>query len=155
MVTPDSLHKILIAVEDSSYSEKAADYGFRLAKKFDAAIGLVHVNEVISTTTAQLTDPIINEPMIMMPEVMEIQEEVSKKLFERLSAGHEDVTIYTFIKIGNAREEILITAEEWNADMIILGTHGRTGFDHFISGSVAESVARKAKCPVLIIPKME
>ncbi|HEY0769691.1 MAG TPA: universal stress protein, partial [Sphingobacteriaceae bacterium] len=59
------------------------------------------------------------------------------------------------MKIGNPRDEILITADEWNADLIIVGTHGRTGFDHFISGSVAEGVARKAKCPVLIIPKME
>lgn len=155
MLSPDNLHKILIAVEDSSYSELAADYGFKLAKKLNAEIGLVHVNDVIATTTGHLTDPILNEPMLMMPEAMDIQEEASKKLLSRLSAGRDDVTIYTFIKIGNARDEILITADEWNADMIILGTHGRTGFDHFISGSVAESVVRKAKCPVLIIPKSE
>lgn len=155
MVSPDNLHKILIAVEDSSYSELAADYGFNLAKKFGAEVALVHVNDVIGTPTAHLTDPILNEPMLMMPEAMNIQEESSKKLFDRLSAGRDDTTIYTFIKIGNTRDEILNTAEEWAADMIILGTHGRTGFDHFISGSVAESVARKAKCPVLIIPKGE
>ena len=155
MITPDNLHKILIAVEDSIYSEQASDYGFGLARKFDAEVALVHVNDVISTTTAHLTDPILNEPMIMMPEAMDIQEEASKKLFERLSKGREDTTIYTFMKIGNPRDEILITADEWDADLIIVGTHGRTGFDHFISGSVAEGVARKAKCPVLIIPKME
>lgn len=155
MLSPDNLHKILIAVDDSRYSEIASDYGFRLAKKLNAEVGLVHVNDVIATTTGHLTDPILNEPMLMMPEAMDIQEEASRKLFDRLSAEHSDTTIYTFIKVGNARDEILVTAEEWNADMIILGTHGRTGFDHFISGSVAESVARKAKCPVLIIPKSE
>lgn len=155
MLSPDNIRKILIAVEDSNYSELASDYGFRLAKKLNADIGLVHVNEVIATTTGHLTDPILNEPMLMMPEAIDIQEQASKKLFERLSASRGDVTIYTFMKTGNTRDEILTTAEEWNADMIIMGTHGRTGFDHFISGSVAESVVRKAKCPVLIIPKGE
>lgn len=155
MVTPDKLHKILIAVEDSSYSEQASDYGFRLAKKFNAEVALVHVNDILPTATPYITDPMLTEPMIMMPDAIAIQEEASKKLFDRLSQGREDTTVYTFTRIGQPRDEILIAAEEWKADMIILGTHGRTGFDHFISGSVAEGVARKAKCPVLIIPKGE
>ena len=58
-------------------------------------------------------------------------------------------------KIGRAQDEILSVADDCKADMIILGTHGRTGFDHFISGSVSESVSRKAKCPILIIPNPE
>jgi nucleotide-binding universal stress UspA family protein len=155
MVSPHNLHKILIAVEDSSYSDIACNYGFLLAEKFNAAVALVHVNDVLATATPHITDPMLSEPMIMVPEAMTIQEEASKKLFERLSQNRGNTAIYTFIKIGNPRDEILTTAEEWNADMIILGTHGRTGFDHFISGSVAEGVARKAKCPVLIIPKGE
>jgi nucleotide-binding universal stress UspA family protein len=155
MVTPDNLSKILIAVEDSSYSDTACDYAFLLARKFGAAVALVHVNDVLATATPHITDPMLSEPMIMVPEAITMQEEASKKLFDRLSQNRADTTIYTFTKLGNPRDEILSTAEEWNADMIILGTHGRTGFDHFISGSVAEGVARKAKCPVLIIPKGE
>jgi nucleotide-binding universal stress UspA family protein len=57
--------------------------------------------------------------------------------------------------LAEPQDEILAVAEECKADLIILGTHGRTGFDHFISGSVSESVARKSKCPVLIIPNPE
>ena len=66
-----------------------------------------------------------------------------------------EVKISTVTKIGRAQDEILAVADDCKADMIILGTHGRTGFDHFISGSVSQSVARKAKCPVLIIPNPE
>lgn len=154
MVTPDNLQKILIAVEDSSYSDQACDYGFRLAKKFNAEVALVHVNDVLGMAAPNITDPMMTDPM-MMPQVITIQEDACKKLFERLSKNHEDTTLYTFTRIGNPRDEILNAAEEWCADMIILGTHGRTGFDHFISGSVAEDVVRKAKCPVLIIPKGE
>lgn len=156
MAHPDNLNKILIAVEDSAFSEIAAEYGFALASKFDAQVGLVHVNDILPTTTPNLADPLLNEPMVtMMPEAIAMQEEASKRLFERLTKGRDHSRISTFTQLGNARDEILATADEWHADLIILGTHGRTGFDHFISGSVAESVVRRAKCPVLIIPNPE
>ena len=101
-------------------------------------------------------DPLLNESPVMIPELMHIQEEASKNLFKRLKQQYGDkVEIETYSRIGRAQDEILSVEEDSNADMIILGTHGRTGFDHFISGSVSESVARKAKCPVLIIPKPE
>ncbi|HEY1025642.1 MAG TPA: universal stress protein [Sphingobacteriaceae bacterium] len=156
MAHPESLKRILIAVEDSTYSETAATYGFELASKFGAEVGLVHVNDILPSATPHVADPLLNEPMVtMMPETINIQEEASKRLFERLSENRGATTIYTFTRIGNTRDEILAAADEWGADMIILGTHGRTGFDHFISGSVAESVVRKAKCPVLIIPNVK
>lgn len=146
------LHKILIAVDDSPYSDKAASYGFSLAKKMGSEIALVHVDE-IPVSVPYSTDPMLNEPAIMVPEIMTIQEEASELLMKRLAkAAGRDLKLHTFKKIGNPKEEILSTADEWHADMIILGTHGRTGLDHFISGSLAESIVRKATCPVLIIP---
>jgi nucleotide-binding universal stress UspA family protein len=155
MKTLNDLHKILIAVEDSQYSDNAANYGFELAKKVGAEVALLHVNE-IPAATPYVSDPLLNESPVIMPELIHVQEENSKKLLDRIANKHaKDAVIYTFHKIGNTRDEILNTAEEWNADMIILGTHGRTGFDHFISGSIAERVIRKAKCPVLIIPNKD
>ena len=149
------LHKILIAVEDSPYSDKAATYGFALARKLKAEVALIHVNE-IPAGTPYIADPMLNEPPIILPEMIHIQEEASKNLLSRISDTlGKGITIYTFQKLGNPKDEILTLAEEWQADMIILGTHGRTGLDHFISGSIAEGVARRAKCPVLIIPKKE
>jgi nucleotide-binding universal stress UspA family protein len=101
-------------------------------------------------------DPLLNESPVMIPELMHIQEEASKALFKKIEDKYgQIVKISTVTKIGRAQDEILTVADECKADMIILGTHGRTGFDHFISGSVSESVARKAKCPVLIIPRTE
>ena len=54
------------------------------------------------------------------------------------------------VRIGTAAEGILQEAEAWGADLIVMGTHGRTGLAHFLNGSVAESVVRLAKRPVLI-----
>jgi len=53
---------------------------------------------------------------------------------------------------GRVESEILREAEEWPADLIVIGTHGRSGFDRFVLGSVAEKVLRKAECPVLTVP---
>ncbi len=155
MFSPDNLHKILIAVEDSPYSDQAVSYGFALARKFEAEIALVHVNE-IPVSTPYIADPLLNESPVMIPEMMQIQEEASKNLFDRIQKQYgEDIILYTYSKIGRPKDEILATADECKADLIIMGTHGRTGFDHFISGSVSESVTRRAKCPVLIIPNKE
>ena len=155
MTNPDNLKKILIAVEDNVYSDHALSYGLALARRLQAEVALVHVNE-IPAATPYIADPMLNETSFIMPEMMNIQEDASNALFERIKkqAG-EDITLYTYTKVGTPKTEILATAEESNADLIILGTHGRTGFDHFISGSVAESVVRKSRCPVLIIPNKD
>jgi nucleotide-binding universal stress UspA family protein len=155
MKTFNQIQKILIAVEDSQYSERATSYGVDLAKKLGAEIALLHVNEV-PVATPYVADPLLNEPPIMMPEMVHAQEDASKKLLNNIAESiGEELTVYTFHKMGHPKDEILLTADEWNADIIILGTHGRTGFDHFLSGSVAEKVVRRAKCPVLIIPNKD
>jgi nucleotide-binding universal stress UspA family protein len=155
MISPENIHRILIAVDDSPYSDQAVSYGVLLAKNLGSKITLVHVDE-IPISSPYSADPLLNESPIMIPELMHIQEEASKALFKKLEDKFgQIVKLSTVTKIGRAQDEILAVADECKADMIILGTHGRTGFDHFISGSVSESVARKAKCPVLIIPRPE
>ena len=155
MISPENIHRILIAVDDSPYSDQAIKYGVLLAKNMGSKITLVHVDE-IPISSPYSADPLLNESPAMIPELMHIQEEASKLLFKKIKEQHGDVVeMSTVTKIGRAQDEILSVADDCKADMIILGTHGRTGFDHFISGSVSESVARKAKCPVLIIPNPE
>jgi nucleotide-binding universal stress UspA family protein len=155
MISPENIHRILIAVDDSSYSDQAVNYGVLLAKNLGSKITLVHVDE-IPISSPYSADPLLIESPAMIPELMHIQEEASKLLFIKIKEQHGDVVeLSTVTRIGRIQDEILFVADDCKADMIILGTHGRTGFDHFISGSVSESVARKAKCPVLIIPNPE
>jgi nucleotide-binding universal stress UspA family protein len=155
MISPDNINRILIAVEDSPYSDQAIHYGMLLAKRLGAKIALVHADD-IAISTPYIADPMLSETPLMIPEIMHLQEEASKSLFERIHDQYgEDIEIKNYRRVGRAQDEILAVAEEYKADLIILGTHGRTGLDHFISGSVSESVARKAKCPVMIIPKVE
>ncbi|MEJ7693896.1 universal stress protein [Daejeonella sp.] len=154
MKTQDTISRILIAVEDSPYSDQAIRYGMMLAKKMGSTVALVHADE-IPVNTPFIADPMLSETPLMIPEMMEVQEEASKSLFKRIEDQYGDVKMTTYMRIGRPQDEILAVSEEYKADLIILGTHGRTGLDHFISGSVSASVAKRAKCPVLIIPKPE
>lgn len=72
-----------------------------------------------------------------------------RSLAARLEA--EQVAVSTFVRLGRAVEEILRFAGEHEADVIVMGTHGRTGLQHLISGSVAERVVRASPVPVLTI----
>ncbi|MES3018629.1 MAG: universal stress protein [Bacteroidota bacterium] len=155
MKSQDTINRILIAVEDSPYSDQAIHYGMMLAKKMGSKVALVHADE-IPVSTPFIADPMLSETPLMIPEMMEVQEEASKNLFQRIKEQYSDqVQMTTYMRVGRAQDEILAVSEEYKADLIILGTHGRTGLDHFISGSVSASVAKRAKCPVLIIPKPE
>lgn len=57
------------------------------------------------------------------------------------------------LKLGDARELIVSQAGQLPADLIVMGTHGRRGFQHLLLGSVAEAVVRHAPCPVLVVPR--
>ncbi len=144
--------RILIATDDSECSKKALQHGRDLAGIMESSVALIHVIEPTSPTNYG-ADPLMGQQPIIIPETTEIQEESSRTMLEEISKGFQDIgAVFTFSRIGNPKQEILAVASEWGADLIIMGTHGRTGFDHFISGSVSEGVTRKANCPVLVVP---
>ena len=147
-----TFERILIAVDESKYSYHAAKYGFDLASKLNADIALVHINQIPMTMNVT-GDPILGSSEIIIPNILEIQDEAAKHLMDDIISqygGGKEIKEY--ILTGNVRDEIIEVAKSYNASIIIMGTHGRTGFDHFFSGSVAEDVIQKANCPVLIVP---
>ena len=147
--------KILIAVDDSKYSHQAATYGFLLAKKLDATIALVHVDEFpIALNVAG--DPILGDSIPLIPDLMDIQKKSAEELFKNLKSEFgNDLVQKEYILEGDIVTEIIEAAKEFEADMMVVGTHGRTGFNHFISGSIAEQITRQAHCPVLIVPNKD
>jgi nucleotide-binding universal stress UspA family protein len=82
---------------------------------------------------------------IVRDDFKKTQQKLIDKVFQNYS-------VTTFVEIGNPYEEILKKAEEWNADLIVLGTHGRTGLTHLLMGSVAEKVIRHSIKPLYVIP---
>lgn len=144
--------RILLAVDETPCSKKAIEYAKDLVKEFQSSLALVTVVPP-SSPASYGADPLLGQQPIIVAEVSEIQHDSAQKYLERISAEFDNAEeVFLFNKVGNVRDEILNTAEEWTADLIIIGSNGRTGFEHFISGSVSESVIRKASCPVLVVP---
>lgn len=143
--------KILIAVDNSTCAEKAAKTGYEMASKFGAEVALLNIIEPAPAS--------VNPDFTLAPAFMEMydnSEENSQTLLQEISNkyGNGMPTVY-LTSLDTATHGIIQQAEEWNAELIVIGTHGRTGFYHFLMGSVAEHVARKAACPVLIVPNKD
>jgi nucleotide-binding universal stress UspA family protein len=138
--------KILIAVDDSVHSMKAARVGFAMAHRLKASIGLVFVinksNEVFNTELGITTEQ--SKTVLLKEAEMTIDQYI--KMYD----GVDD--IFRFMPEGFPEREILNVAKQWEADLIVMGTHARAGLSRMLSGSLADYIVRHAEIPVLITP---
>jgi len=139
-------NKILIAVDDSAFAMKAARIGFALAHGLKASIGIVFVIDR-SQEVAQ-PDLGINESQQHTFLLQKAEETIRQ--YTDLYDGID--SIYRFTPQGDPKTEIINIAREWKADMIVMGTHGRSGLTKLLEGSVAEYVLKHAEVPVLVTP---
>ena len=132
---------ILFPTDFSEASDAALAYASSLARETGATLWIVHVEEPPSTLLAgELTYP--------LPEVPNPQ---TARLLEAVRPTRPDVAFQHVMRFGWPAEEIVQLAEEERADLIVMGTHGRTGLRRMIMGSVAEAVVRRAPCPVFTL----
>lgn len=138
--------KILLGMDDSKASENAA-----------AVVAAQFRTEGVEVLVLRVLQPVASMPPPEMdpgyaPE-LEDQKQPARALVERIAnelrgAGFQ---AQTAVQVGDATRTILDTATEWHADLIVVGSHGQRGIQNLLSGSVAESVARQAKCSVEIV----
>lgn len=139
------LKKILCPVDHSECSYLALKYAISLALKDEAKLYLMHVvdTRLYDTEIYKFSPYKLNEI-----DMNKIREDLIKSLPE----GTMDVLeVETIVIKGVPFHEIINAATEIGADIIVIGTHGRTGLSHVVMGSVAEKVVRKASCPVLTV----
>jgi len=136
--------KILCPVDFSEPSREAMHAAADMARKLEASLTLLHV---VSLPTAGLPEATFALPAGDVASKVEATLEEWRK--EALSLGVHVVHIQT--TVGTPYEEIVRIAREQGYGLIVIGTHGRTGLDHLLLGSVAEKVVRRAPCPVLTV----
>ena len=139
------LRKILCPTDFSEASYKALKAANELALHFSAALALVYV--------VPLVIDIPTSADIYIPSDIQTAQALAEKALEEVVEKRvsEKVRIRTKVVIGDPGDEIVKTAAGVNADIIVIATHGLTGWRRFIFGSVAEKVVRFAPCPVLTI----
>jgi nucleotide-binding universal stress UspA family protein len=145
------LRRILMATDFSDYSKEGLDHAVYLAKKIGAEIYLFHVFEQPVYNPAA-SSRIGAGNIVVLEWIKAVREKERRKLMTLAKeVGRKGIKVHPILKEGIPFYEILRSAEETSADLIVLGTQGRTGLDRFMMGSVAERVARSAPCPVYIV----
>jgi nucleotide-binding universal stress UspA family protein len=144
--------KILCPTDFSENSEHAMKYALALATLSQAQLELFHVVEPIAyPQSTELFEPVLDEVEL----TMKMEAAYQKQLEDQVVALKDDYPKITGkLVTGNTFLEIIQAARD-DVDMIVMGTHGRTGLAHVLIGSVAEKVVREAPCPVLTVKHPE
>jgi len=139
---------ILLPTDFSSNAKSAQDYACEFADQFGARL---HVLNVVQDAALILpeTGMFLTLPVPSVQEIVQAAEISLQTVLDPAWAATHDVCQH--VAVGTPYVEIVRYADEHHIDLIILGTHGRTGLQHVLMGSVAERVLRQANCPVLTI----
>jgi nucleotide-binding universal stress UspA family protein len=139
------MQHFLVPIDFSAYADQALDSAMALAQKLSARLTLVHVIHMIPLGIAEGGAPLPQSYL----ETLEADVRQSLETYRQrvTDAGLE---CQIMVLHGIPFQAILDVARDERVDIIIMGTHGRTGLQHLLLGSVAEKVVRLAPCPVLI-----
>lgn len=136
--------KILVPTDGSEFAKKAQKHALFLAKVSGAEIIGVSVTENNFVNGLPLDDEIYQ-----LNQILKERSEENLKEFDKLN--EDDLKITHVIREGSPARVILEVAEEEGIDLIVMGSSGKSGFDRFIMGSVADKVVNSAKCAVLVV----
>ena len=144
-----TLDKILVPTDFSDFSKPALTYGCAIASRFDSELHLLHV----CPDAAMLMPEVDGLGAVNLVEQAEAFEASAQTQLQELPPDNWENKreIVRATAVGSSFFEIIKYAKEKDIDLIVLGTHGRSGLMHLLMGSVAENVVRKAPCPVLTV----
>lgn len=140
------IKKILCAVDFSDTGNKVAEYAKTLAKNSDAKLLIIYAAPSLSQYVGFHVPPNSIENF-----VGEIVAGAEKTMETYLEENFSDMDVDGRVVTGYAAEEILKAVEEEGVDLVVMGTHGRTGIDRILFGSVAEKVVKSSPKPVLTV----
>jgi nucleotide-binding universal stress UspA family protein len=140
---------ILLAIDGSTFSQSAIEAVMAHSNANGTEVRILHVVEPIPVYADTQGWGFGTEPAGLIEEERAQAEGLVARAAQQLrDAGFKPTTE---IEIGNPKMVIVDTAAQWPADLIVLGSHGRKGLEHFLMGSVSEAVARHAPCSVEIV----
>lgn len=154
-MSSNPIRQILVPIDFSPGSRAALDYAGFLARSLGATIDLLHVWRPPAYVPAGLLVVIPGSADRATLEQL-AESEIAKQMKATITELEHDQGIHARLRLGidagNPADSIVQLAERGHFDLIVMGTHGRTGVARLLLGSVAERVARLAPCPVLVVP---
>ncbi len=144
-----TLRNILCPIDHSKHSESALKYAIAFALKDKAKLYLMHV---LDSRTHEEAEGISELTAIDEEGMNDLKDKLEKSVPEEIRG---EIKYEALVSLGVPFDEIVKVANEKSIDLIVMGTHGRTGLSHVMLGSIAEKVMRDAPCPVMIVKYRE
>ena len=144
----ESISRILVPVDFSAHSDRALRYAANLAAQVGASVEVLHVVENLypSVAFSEIYVPDMSDVMQAM-----INEAARQLALIKAGMFPDGADVETSVVVGRPECAIVDRAKAGSFDLIVMGTHGRTGLSHMFMGSVAERVVRTSPCPVLTL----
>jgi nucleotide-binding universal stress UspA family protein len=143
------IQRILCPVDFSDGSRRALDHAVALAKWYDARVSMFHVCAPVPVSAYATVASMMPSSLVAGENQNDVRNAI--RAFASMEAA-SSAPIDIELGEGSAATEIVAKAAAAHSDLIVLGTHGRSGFERIMLGSVTEKVLRKASCPVLTVP---
>jgi nucleotide-binding universal stress UspA family protein len=141
------IKRILCALDFSDDTSGIAEYARELAEAVDAGVVVLYVAQSMNRYTLfNVTEAAVKD------FVDTVASGARDRMDEAIAKQFEGIRAEGVVDMGYPAEVILSVAEERNCDLIVMGTHGRAGWDRIVFGSVAEKVVKAARVPVLTVP---
>lgn len=144
------IRKIVVAIDFSKLAHQALDYAIAMAQDLGARLAVLYVVEPMEFTGVDVLGGTPIATQAIVEEHLKQARRELDRLRTRKLAKLPGAT--ATVRLGRPAEEIVAAGGSGRANLIIVGTHGRSGLSHLLMGSVAERVVRHAKCPVLVVP---
>lgn len=139
------VERVVAPVDLSNQSEMVIAHARELARSYNAALDVLHVIENVAYPNAYGVDPLTP----ILPDVQQRATEALTMLVHE--AEDEEVPIQSVVRTGYAAQDILDYLDEVDAGLVVMATHGRTGLERFLIGSVAAKIVRSSPCPVFTL----
>jgi nucleotide-binding universal stress UspA family protein len=159
-----AFQRILVPVDFSAYAKEALTSAADISARFSASLVVLHVIATdIEMHAARQRERLVVPRFGFIPGPVEVPEEVRETAVVDLrEQAHTALQQFLLpelagrpvelrVEVGHPCEQILETTRREHVDLIVMGTHGRTGLEHVLLGSITERVARLAPCPVLTV----
>lgn len=152
------MKKIVIALDYEKSAEKIARDGYELAKSMNASVILLHITSDPVYYSSLNYSPIFGFDAFSNLDILQqdVGQQIEKAAWDYLERVKKELgggdKIQTVVRSGDFADSIMEIAGEFKADLIVMGSHSRTGLDNLFLGSVAKKVVQHSKIPMYIIP---
>ena len=138
--------KVLVAVDNSELSVKAAEQGINLADQLNAELAVVFVIDTAKVKTDAESGGLPQD------QIAQLKNEARGSL-DRIAKKFPECSFERFMPEGKPSQGIVDIASDWGADLIVMGTQGKTGLKRLLLGSTAENIIRLSATPILVVPE--